>query len=472
MSMASRSSHEYVNSLKRQVVITEDGEVFTWGDVDHLGFHEFRTLKTPKLVPLISYGQKKKAIMVSCGGCHQALIDEDARLWTCGKALQAGHNGNDTPEFQKQEYDSLMEPVRPNAHGVAAVPYRFIMVSCGLRHTMALQDSGAVWTWGAGNEGQLGLGNDSDVDHLSIVPGLSDKVIVMVAAGDHHSIALEQSGNVWTWGANFMSQLGLGDYNKRQSPECIRNAFDLQDPPEMIAGGGGHSAAISRQGVLWMWGNGMSGQLGLAQSEEYHGSLFLVSVPTVVEIPKCPERGRGDQTLTVSCGTAHTLVVKRNGSLWGCGSNQFGEIVPKMPGGPNLEDLRKVSFFTRLPSPFQECKFVSLCATFKGSSAVDSEGKLWSWGHGNEKCTYVMSANTNYGRSGDIFYESDVKIRFVNNERIGCCQDIRHDLQMAFCSAVSKRNAPDIPGNTLSKNLYNTASNQDIMREIIGKTCR
>jgi len=416
MSMASRSVGRQ-KLMKRHVVITEDGKVFTWGDVDHLGFNEIQTLEHPQHVPLTWFDDEHKAIMVSCGEYHQALIDEDGMLWTCGKALQAGHNGEETPEFKRQAYDHLTETVQANVYGVVGelkVLHRFTMVSCGLRHSMALQDSGAVWTWGAGNEGQLGLGNDEGVDYVSIVPVLSGKVIVMVAAGDRHSIALEQSGNVWTWGANFMSQLGLGDQDTRQSPECIRDVFDPQDPPEMISGGGGHSAAISAKGVLWMWGNGMSGQLGLAQNEEHCWSLFIVSVPTVIEIPKCPEGGRGNEILTVSCGTAHTLIVKRNGSLWGCGSNQYGEIAPKMNGGPNCDDLRKVIFFTRLPSPFNECKFVSLCATYKGSSAVDREGKLWSWGYGLEEShvkAYALSENPYNPRSRDICYESIVNVR-------------------------------------------------------------
>ena len=49
-------------------------------------------------------------------------------------------------------------------------------VACGGFHSVALSDTGSVYSWGGGDKGQLGLGNDKSqtlpciVDALQVTP--------------------------------------------------------------------------------------------------------------------------------------------------------------------------------------------------------------------------------------------------------------------------------------------------------------
>ena len=74
----------------------------------------------------------------------------------------------------------------------------------GVRHTAVLSEDGLLYTFGYGNWGVLGHGNEKDIRYDQ--PKLVSKFeqmglkVVDVALGDYHTLALTEDGNVWTWG--------------------------------------------------------------------------------------------------------------------------------------------------------------------------------------------------------------------------------------------------------------------------------
>jgi len=65
---------------------------------------------------------------------------------------------------------------------------------------------GTVWDWGSNLYGQLGDGTttDSFVPVQVVGPGGSGQLtgVMGIAGGDHHTIAVEDDGSVWSWGSN------------------------------------------------------------------------------------------------------------------------------------------------------------------------------------------------------------------------------------------------------------------------------
>ena len=88
-------------------------------------------------------------------------------------------------------------------------------LSAGREHTLLLTTGGRVYSWGNSTKkaGRGRLGDSTtptDRQYPSLIPSESfeNKRIVQIAAGDFHSLAVDESGQVWGWGDNSFGQLG------------------------------------------------------------------------------------------------------------------------------------------------------------------------------------------------------------------------------------------------------------------------
>lgn len=72
-----------------------------------------------------------------------------------------------------------------------------VQVACGMKHALALTNNGELYSWGYNNEGQLGLGSDTEIEiKPKLVSSLVAVPIAFIACGGYHSIAISKSGNV------------------------------------------------------------------------------------------------------------------------------------------------------------------------------------------------------------------------------------------------------------------------------------
>ena len=67
-------------------------------------------------------------------------------------------------------------------------------------HSLALTADGSVWSWGSGDYGKLGHGDEQRQLLPKKVEALAGQRVVAVSAGGHHSIARTVDGAVLTWG--------------------------------------------------------------------------------------------------------------------------------------------------------------------------------------------------------------------------------------------------------------------------------
>ena len=73
-----------------------------------------------------------------------------------------------------------------------------------LRPKVAMRKSSddglAVFCWGRGEDGQLGLGDTSDQDEPTYVDALRGVGVRQIACGSGHTVVLTTDGEVFTWG--------------------------------------------------------------------------------------------------------------------------------------------------------------------------------------------------------------------------------------------------------------------------------
>jgi alpha-tubulin suppressor-like RCC1 family protein len=118
---------------------------------------------------------------------------------------------------------------------LADVPSGVVDVDGGARWVLALDEQGEVWGWGRNNEGWLGIGTATGDDDSLLAPtkspALDDVEIVEIAAGTNHSLARDNAGNVYGWGAVGDGRLGVVEAH---GPLISPSLIDLSPGPNDI----------------------------------------------------------------------------------------------------------------------------------------------------------------------------------------------------------------------------------------------
>ena len=87
-------------------------------------------------------------------------------------------------------------------------------ISAGCFHNGAINKQCSVFTWGAGMYGRLGHGDDVDCTIPRLVEDLERKGIRLLALGLYHSMAVADNGDLYSWGRGQEGQLGHEDRTK------------------------------------------------------------------------------------------------------------------------------------------------------------------------------------------------------------------------------------------------------------------
>ena len=129
-------------------------------------------------------------------------------------------------------------------------------------------------------------------------------------------MAVTEVGRLFTFGLGEDGQLGHGDTSNRNVPVEVGGARFRGARIVYAAAGYNHSGVVTSEGGVWTWGRGQYGQLGHWHNDE-------VNQP----VPKEVEGGLGGaKAVMLAAGFAHTMVVTGDGALWGCGWGAHGQL--------------------------------------------------------------------------------------------------------------------------------------------------
>jgi len=303
--------------------------VVSWG-AGHFGQlglgNHVSSLHTPQMIPALSphalsntatdtTTTSTRVQQVAAGAWHAlALLDNGTCMaWGSNRKLQCGI----APAASSSPKSSGGPPTLCTPR---AVPFygKFSKISAGRQHSLGIEkETGRVYAWGASHFGQCGqeYSRKSAVAPPRLVEALQKVVVMDIAAGDVHSLALTGGGRVFCWGSGMDGQLGLGGVVPLTRPKLICDldfvaiqagkewkqqqqqqqqqpqfrSFDSHEssnvlPPtayaespavghlatvpkiSQIYASGGYSAAVSSSGHLYTWGYNDGGQLGVPRS--------------------------------------------------------------------------------------------------------------------------------------------------------------------------------------------------------------
>jgi len=197
------------------VAVTEDGELFAWGDGGHghLGLGAVLHQQQPARAGGPEMFDNQRIRLAAAGQCHLAVVAEDGAVYTCGY----GYNGRlGLGDGQPRRRLTRV----PQALFAGS---RVVMVSCGGDHTMAVTAAGHAWTCGQNDQGQLGVGDRTNrLGFTQVDAGqLGGARIVMAACGWNHSVVVSAEGRVWAFGNGLFGCLGLNDEQDRLVPALL-----------------------------------------------------------------------------------------------------------------------------------------------------------------------------------------------------------------------------------------------------------
>ena len=193
-------------------------------------------------------------------------------------------------------------------------------ISAGRWHSLALDEEGQVYSFGLGSNGRLGLGDNTDQHAPTPIPALDDAV--SISAGGSHSLVLTAAGEVYAFGRGSQGQLGTGRARDENEPVPLVTSEDSSHselPPEQavrdISAGGEHSLILLENGDVYAFGFNRHGQLGLGIDEDGDSWEFY---PRRVDISA--------SVAHISAGYAHSLAITVEGEVYAFGRNDDGQL--------------------------------------------------------------------------------------------------------------------------------------------------
>ena len=384
--------------LGQSIVLTSKNRVFTWGSNNYgqLGDGTTEYKYTPvDITSSFKLDEGESIIQVSSGMYYSSAITSEGRIFTWGRN-NYGQLGDGTTEdkFIPVDITSLF-----NLNEGELI----IQVSLGGEHSSVITSEGRIFTWGLNYFDQLGIGPLPD----SIVPfEITSKfelsigeTIIQVSLGFWHSTVLTSEGRIFTFGANNYGQLGVGttSFNQGHVRE-ITSQFNLDDEETIVqvSLGSDHSSALTSRGRLFVWGRNDSGQIG-------DGTTENILIPKDISLQL--NLMDGETVIKVSLGSLHSSVLTSNSQVLTWGYNYSGQI----GDGTTYDRYYPVDITPNFELINGE-EVINIVMGNYISSALTSEGRVFFWGNNtnilipnaNKFCYFEIVSMDIYAFNSDI----------------------------------------------------------------------
>ncbi|ELT90046.1 hypothetical protein CAPTEDRAFT_159495 [Capitella teleta] len=284
--------------------LADDGELYGWGTFrDANGSIGLQTPKTRSPTPIVLLSGQR-VIKVASGDDHILCLTENGQIFSMGNADQ-GQLGRVAECFSTRGgRKGLSLLLTPAAVHCKLRKAKFTDVWTGGWTSFAKTDTGDIYSWGLNNYFQIGF--DDMVNRY--VPDRcksfkTDLDWKDISGGQHHTIALDANGQVYTLGRKDYGVLGLGDNvtEEKSEPTAVTSLKDVKC--SAVTCGSAVSLAVAENGAVYAWGMGCNQQLGQAEDDDLYEPTQIIS--------KQMETRDG---IMVSAGGQHTVILAKDKS--------------------------------------------------------------------------------------------------------------------------------------------------------------
>lgn len=237
-----------------------------------------------------------------------------------------------------------------------------VAVNSGGKHCLALSADGEVYSWGEGEDGQLGHGNKSMCDRPCVIEALHGKNVVDIACGGAHSAAITASGELYTWGKGRYGRLGHGDSENQLKPKLVEALLGNRVFDVACGSGDAQTLCITEDDNVWSWGDGDYGKLGRGGSDGCKVPLKIESLA-------------GLGVIKVECGSQFSVALTRSGSVYTWGKGDYHRL-----GHGTDDHVRRPKKVAAL----QGKKIICIATGSLHCVACSDQGEVFTWGDNDE----------------------------------------------------------------------------------------
>ncbi|XP_066280526.1 serine/threonine-protein kinase Nek9-like isoform X2 [Branchiostoma lanceolatum] len=289
--------------------LTEEGKVYACGS-DYWGCLGGENEQGDEvMIPIeVEFFSGRPVAQISCGDAHIVVLtrEQEVYSWGCGEFGRLGLGSE----------DDFASPQKVEFCGSKTIK----TIHCGPDGTFFLTANGRVLACGTNEHNKLGFNLSAsglvkrkkklsyDIPcklQPTLVRSLSRYQIVQIAAGQTHSAAIDVHGLLITFGSNKFGQLGVGDFKPRRSINVLRGSL-MGRQVRRVSCGDGFTVAATSDNMIYSWGNGEDGRLGVTSDRGEKGPKGLH--PSSVSRPR-PIFGSLHLASDVSCRHWNTIMV-------------------------------------------------------------------------------------------------------------------------------------------------------------------
>ncbi|KAK1870256.1 hypothetical protein I4F81_012718 [Pyropia yezoensis] len=273
-----------------------------------------------------------------------------------------------------------------------------------------------LYAWGVADDGRLGVDPTTLTDETDTVGaaahtptrvfGLHGVGVAAAAAGAGHSLVLDTTGVVWSWGLGGDGQLGHGDWASDWVPRPLPSAAlggDAAGGVVAIAAGARHSLVATADGGVWAFGSNVAGQLGLTSAvggdngdggsgngSGWRSTFFGARAPRSVATPTRIHGLAAVPIVSVAAGDAFSVALSADGGVYTFGASESGQLGHGLPPGARslwvpLPSLVPAAGAAAAPRRVRSLAGEAVAAVAAGPAhavALTRDGEALSWGAG------------------------------------------------------------------------------------------
>ena len=267
------------------------------------------------------------------------FIKNDNSLWSFGKNDANGILGDGTTEA-RQSPKKILDNIK--------------QVVSSSSHAMALGVDGTLWSWGDGDRGQLGnASRESSATPIKILEDI--KYIDVYGDG---SLAVKSDGSLWSWGFFNTNEFLRADMT-------IGVPYKIMDKVVMASMDLGTIMAIKNDGTLWGIGSNNNGQFGNGMAETVEKPIKIMS-----------------DIKDIASANTYTMVLKKDATVWAWGRMANSSADDKYGKYLGDDKIIEDDFYSLTPIKIFE-DATAIAATSNHRLVLKKDGSLWTWGSNN-----------------------------------------------------------------------------------------